>query len=236
MMAEGTAVGSGEPLIETQEVCRYFRRGTAREVRAVDGISLAIPGGSFVALTGPSGSGKTSLLSLLGLLDRPTGGAVRLAGEDCAAHNDYALARLRRRLGFVFQDFALLPRLSAVENVAYGLLPRGGGRVERIQTARQWLQHVGLDAQQDSRPGELSGGECQRVALARALACDPEILMMDEPTSNLDEDNSGHARALLQEEHHKGKTLIVSTHDSQLLDLATHVFELQGGKLVSSSS
>ena len=148
--------------VETLDVCRVFRAGAPREVRAVDHVSIQVPCGSVVALAGPSGSGKTSLLSLMGLLDRPTSGAVMVAGIDYTRSSDYERARRRRRLGFVFQEFALLSKLSAADNVAYPLVPRGLGRKQRRQIAEQWLQRLGMAARAASRPEELSGGECQR--------------------------------------------------------------------------
>src|SRR5688572_24782075 len=142
---------SQKALIETYQLSRFFRRGTAREVRAVDGVSMQIPRGSIVALVGPSGSGKTSLLSLLGLLDRPTSGSLINAGRDLSGCSDYELARLRRRMGFIFQDFALLPKLSVVDNIGYPLIPRGWDRKQRTLIARQWLDRLGLAEQAASR-------------------------------------------------------------------------------------
>lgn len=223
-------------LIEAREVSRYFRGGTAREVRAVDGVSLQIPAGGCAALAGPSGSGKTSLLSLLGLLDRPTQGDVFLEGRNYTGCSDYELARGRRRMAFVFQDFGLLPRLTAVDNIAYALIPRRPDRAQRRDLARKWLQRVGLAAQQASRPTELSGGECQRVAVARALACDPDILLVDEPTSNLDRDSAANVISMLQETHNAGKTVVLATHDERLLKLATHVYHMQAGRIVDAPS
>jgi putative ABC transport system ATP-binding protein len=205
-------------------------------VRAVDSISLSILPHSFAALVGPSGSGKTSLLSLLGLLDRPTSGSLSDAGREISNCSDYELARLRRRRGFVFQDFALLPKLDVLDNVCYPLIPRGLDRKRRTAIATHWLDRLGLASQVQSRPDELSGGECQRVALARALAGDPDILLADEPTSNLDDETKRSVRDLFCEVHRAGKTFVIATHDSELLSLATHVFYLRDGKLVSTST
>ena len=232
----GESDGSDKPLIETQQLCRYFRRGSSREVRAVDNVSFKIPGGSFVVLVGPSGSGKTTLLSLLGLLDRPTSGSLILGGRDLAGCSDYELARLRRRMGFLFQDFALLPKLNVLDNISYPLIPRGGNRKQRMEVALKWLDRLGLVSQAGSRPNEISGGECQRVALARALAGDPEILLADEPTSNLDQESSQTVQDLLSQLHEAGMTCVLATHDKAFLSLATQVFHLRGGQLVSNSS
>lgn len=229
----GDRIETCPPLIETRQLCRCFRRGTRREVRALDGVSLQLPHGSFTVLTGPSGSGKTSLLSLLGLLDRPTSGTLCLDGRDLSGCSDYELARQRRRMGFVFQDFALLPRLTVTDNIAYPLVPRGVGRTKRRQIAGHWLARLRLAHQADSFPHELSGGECQRVALARALAGDPEIVLADEPTSNLDHESSQEISHVLREIHAAGRTLILATHDDELAAWATHTFHLKDGRLVA---
>ena len=223
-------------MLEARQLSRFFRRGTPREVRAVDSVSMTILPGSFAALVGPSGSGKTSLLSLLGLLDRPTGGSLSDHGREISNCSDYELARLRRRRGFVFQDFGLLPKLDVLDNICYPLIPRGLDRKQRTAMATHWLDRLGLSAQVESRPDELSGGECQRVALARALAGDPDILLADEPTSNLDNETKQSVRDLLSEVHRAGKTFVIATHDSELLTLATHVFYLRDGKLVSTTA
>lgn len=225
---------SDKSLIETHQLCCYFRRGTSREVRAVDNVSIQVPRGSFVVLAGPSGSGKTSLLSLLGLLDRPTSGSLIFGGHDLAGASDYELARLRRRMGFLFQDFALLPKLSVLDNISYPLIPRGGTRMDRMQVAQRWLERLGLVSQAASRPYEISGGECQRVALARALAGDPEILLADEPTSNLDQNSSQTVQDVFCQLHMEGKTCVLATHDKSFLSLATHILHLRGGQVVSS--
>lgn len=224
-----------ESAIAARQLCRHFRRSSPRVVHAIEDVSFEIPRGSFVALTGPSGSGKTSLLSLLGLLDRPTSGKVIFAGRDMSGCSDFELARCRRRMGFVFQDFALLPRLSVLDNLVYPLIPRGGDPKQRQQIAQQWLDRLGLAAQAASRPTELSGGECQRVALARALAGDPEIVLADEPSSSLDRESSQSVLSALHELHLAGKTLVLSTHDAELLALATHIVQLREGRIVSSS-
>ena len=199
-------------------------------------VSLAIAQGSFCVLTGPSGSGKTTLLALLAALDRPTAGQVLVDGRDLAACSDVELARVRRRMGFVFQSFALIPRLPVWQNVTYPLIPRGISWPARFEVARSLLSRFGLADKLSNGPEELSAGEQQRVAVARALAGQPEILVADEPTSNLDRATAGTLTALLREFHLSGKTVLVSTHDSELVSLATTVCKLEAGRLQSVQS
>jgi putative ABC transport system ATP-binding protein len=220
-------------LIETQQVCRFFRAGTRDEIRAVEDVSLSIPGGEFVVLSGRSGSGKTTLLALLGALARPTSGKVLFEGRDLSGKSDVELARVRRGLGFVFQNFSLLPRLAVWENVTYGLVPRGVSRSHRYELARQGLERFGLGGRMGERPESLSGGEQQRVAVARALVSQPPVLLADEPTSNLDQRAGEDLIAILRELHAAGQTLIVATHDPALAALATRAFHIDRGRLVA---
>jgi putative ABC transport system ATP-binding protein len=184
-----------------------------------------------LAVTGPSGSGKTTLLALLGALDRPTRGNVHFGGVNLSTQSDAALARVRRRMGFVFQDFALIPGLSVWENITYPLIPRGVRRSLRRKTAATLLSRLGIVDRLDDSPRDLSGGEQQRVAVARALAGEPEVLFGDEPTSNLDSATARDLLILLQECQARGTTVVVATHDAQLSALATIVYELQAGQL-----
>lgn len=218
-------------MIETRQLHKIYRDSDHRQVHAVDDVSLTIQAGCFAVLTGPSGSGKTTLLSLLGGLSRPTSGAVRLHDRDLGTCSDFELARVRRTIGFVFQNFSLLPRLPVWENVTYPLIPRGMRAAERFETARRVLQRLGLENRLESRSDQLSGGEQQRVAVARAIAAEPRILLADEPTSNLDRRAATDLIQLFQEIHASGVTMIFSTHRSELLDLATDVFNLNEGKL-----
>jgi putative ABC transport system ATP-binding protein len=220
------------PLFETRNVCKFYRTGGRAEVRALEDVSVSIPPGSFTALSGPSGSGKTTLLALLGALERPTRGQVLFDGRDLGSFSDVGLARVRRRLGFIFQDFALIPDLPAWENITYPLIPRGVAASRRRGLAESLLARLGIPDRLTARPQELSGGEQQRVAVARALAGEPEALLADEPTSNLDPDAARDLTAVLREFHATGKTLIVSTHDLQLTALATEVHQLRAGRLV----
>jgi putative ABC transport system ATP-binding protein len=222
------------PFLEARDVSKRYRTAVGGEVRALDAVSLAVPRGTFLALTGPSGSGKTTLLALLGALDRPTGGEVRFDGRPLNACSDVALARLRRRMGFIFQDFALIPGLPVWENITYPLIPRGIGRGRRQAVARALLARLGIPAAFAARPEQLSGGEQQRVAAARALAGEPEVLFADEPTSNLDPATARALMDLLRELHAAGTTVVVATHDPDLAALATAVRELRAGRLVLS--
>jgi putative ABC transport system ATP-binding protein len=219
---------------ETHQVCKYFRKSSRAEVRAVHQVSIAIPVGGFALLNGPSGSGKTTLLALLGVLEQPTSGRVFFSGRDLSGLADLELARIRRRLGFVFQDFSLQPGLPIWENVTYPLIPTGMRRRERFVLAESLLSDLGLPGVARSRVGELSGGEQQRVAVARALAGQPEVLLADEPTSNLDPAAGQVLVDLFQRAHQAGKTIVLATHDPRWLACATHVFQLQFGELIQT--
>jgi putative ABC transport system ATP-binding protein len=214
-------------LLETQALCKHYPGG----VRALDDVSLAIERGAFAVLTGPSGSGKTTLLCLLGALERPTRGRVLFEGKDLAGCSDVELARVRRRMGFVFQDFSLIPNLSAEENVTYPLIPRGVARPERRRRARELLARFGLGGKEETRADRLSGGEQQRVAIARALAGRPEVVLADEPTASLDPDTARLLLAAFRELHAGGETIILASHDPEVLALATRRFALEAGKL-----
>jgi putative ABC transport system ATP-binding protein len=218
-------------LFEAQSICKYFREGSKEEVRALEGVSLTIEEGSFCILTGPSGSGKTTLLAVLGALERPSRGRLLFRGEDLTAASDVELARFRRRVGFIFQDFSLIPDLPVWENITYPLIPRAFRRRDRYALAQSLLAQIGMSEKIAVLPSELSGGEQQRVAVARALAGQPEVLLADEPTSNLDEAAGQALKSMLEEFHGQGKTVIVSSHEAQLLSLATSTYELQSGKL-----
>jgi putative ABC transport system ATP-binding protein len=214
---------------ELSGVAKFFQRGSST-VRALDGVDLAIEAGEFLALEGPSGSGKTTLLQLLGALDRPSAGTVLFEGRDLADLPDNQLAALRlRSFGFVFQQFNLIPTLTAVENVEVKLAPVGGTR----EKALQMLGEVGLAERADHLPAHLSGGEQQRVAIARALSVDPRVVLADEPTGNLDSATGGEIIDLLAglaAEH--GSTVIVATHDAGLAARAPRRLAMRDGKFV----
>jgi putative ABC transport system ATP-binding protein len=218
-------------VVETRRVCKYYREGTPAEVRAVEEASLAIPRGGFVVLSGPSGSGKTTLLALLGALERPTRGEILFGGRDLSGLADAELARVRRRIGFVFQDFALLPRLPVWQNVTYALIPRGIPRAERLERARSLLTRFGLEGKIQARPEELSGGEQQRVAVVRALMGEPNILLADEPTSNLDVAAGSQLLALFKEIQAAGTTIVVASHDRHWTAPATDCYHLAAGRV-----
>ena len=218
-------------LYELTGVARYFQRGPTT-VRALDDVSLEIEPGEFVALEGPSGSGKTTLLQILGALDRPSAGTVTFDGSDLVKQPDSALAGLRlRSFGFVFQQFNLIPTLTAVENVEAKLAPIGGTR----ERALELLGEVGLAERADHLPAHLSGGEQQRVAIARALSVEPRVVLADEPTGNLDSATGGEIIDLLANlaaEH--GSTVIVATHDASLASRAPRRVSMRDGKLAGN--
>ena len=215
---------------ELRGVAKLFQRGPSI-VRALDGIDLEIEAGGLVALEGPSGSGKTTLLQLLGALDRPSAGEILFEGRNLASLRDRELAELRlRSFGFVFQQFNLIPTLTAAENVEVKLAPVGGNR----QRALELLDEVGLAARAEHLPAHLSGGEQQRVAIARALSVEPRVVLADEPTGNLDSATGREIIELLAglaAEH--GSTVIVATHDSELAARAPRRLVMRDGRLVT---
>jgi len=217
--------------LQTQSLCKFYRAGTHDEVRALDDISVSVERGEILVVVGPSGSGKTTLLALLGALERPTRGQILFEDRDLGKCSDVALARVRRRMGFIFQDFSLIPDLTAGENITYPLIPRGMPRAERWRRAEALLTRFGLEGRLTARARELSGGEQQRVAVARALAGEPEVVLADEPTSNLDPATGRGLLDLLRELNAGGTTLILSSHDPAVISLGGRVCELEGGKL-----
>ncbi len=218
-------------MIRISEVWRSYRMGD-RPVHALRGVSLTIESGEHVALVGPSGSGKSTLLHILGCLDRPTSGSYRFAGQEVGGLAEQELSRLRGyQIGFVFQFFHLLGRLTAMGNVEVPMLFAGVAREARRRRARQALEAVGLGHRLDHRPDQLSGGERQRVAIARAVVMGPRLLLADEPTGNLDRSSAAEVIALLEAMNAAGLTLVVVTHDPAVAKRARRVFQLDDGEL-----
>jgi putative ABC transport system ATP-binding protein len=229
--------GHRPTLYELRGVVKSYG-GTETMVRAIDGIDLHIVKGEFVVIAGSSGSGKTTLLQLLGALDRPSSGSIRFEDQDLSSLGDRALAGLRlRTLGFIFQQFNLIPTLTAVENVEVALAPVGLARDEREARAGGLLERVGLGGRRDHLPSQLSGGEQQRVAIARALANEPEVLLADEPTGNLDSATGEAILGLLYSLWEEtGLTVILITHDQSIAQMAPRVLRLADGKVVAEEA
>lgn len=219
------------PMIELQNIRKTYMQG-GNEIRALDGVDISIAKGEFVAIMGPSGSGKSTLLNVLGALDKPDAGTYHLEHDEIASMDDDASSDLRnRRIGFVFQSFHLLPRLTVLENV---LLPqRYAASVDASaeQRARALLERIGLGARLDHLPGELSGGQLQRAAIARALLNQPALLLADEPTGNLDSKSAGDVLELLAELHANGQTMVLVTHDPNIAAKAQRTIHLKDGKV-----
>ncbi len=224
------------PVIALHEVGKVYRTGVL-EVEALRSVSFEVPTGDYVALMGPSGSGKSTLMHILGCLDVPTTGRYLLAGDDVSAMTEAQLAEVRnRRIGFVFQQFNLLPSLTAWRNVELPLMYAGVPRVERRDRAMEALARVGLAARVDHRPGELSGGQQQRVAVARALVSDPALILADEPTGNLDSYSSQDVLALFAELHAGGRTIVLITHEHDVAEQAQRVLRIRDGMLLDGAA
>jgi putative ABC transport system ATP-binding protein len=228
--------GPNGHIIDMEAITKVYDTGKIK-VEALRGIDIRVRKGEFVAIVGPSGSGKSTLLNLLGCLDTPTDGEYKLSGESVAGLDRDQLADIRnRRVGFVFQNFNLLPQLSALENVEMPMLFGGIGRKERRRRAQERLAAVGLADRVEHKPTELSGGQMQRVAIARALAMEPDIVLADEPTGNLDTGSGSDVMGALQELWNTGSTLVVVTHDKALALRANRVIEIRDGKVVEDTT
>jgi len=224
------------PVIEMQAIRKTYDTGKVK-VEALKGIDLAVAPGEFVAVVGPSGSGKSTLMNLIGCLDTATDGSYRLAGENVAGLERDALADIRnRRVGFVFQNFNLLPQISSFENVEMPLLFGGIAPKKRKERVAELMTRVGLADRMDHKPTELSGGQMQRVAIARALAMDPAILLADEPTGNLDTSSGSDVMSIFADLWQQGRTLIVITHDLSLARRAGRIIEVRDGRIISDGA
>ena len=221
-------------VIETRDVKKIYNPGKEAETRAVDGISMKIRKGDFVSIMGPSGSGKTTLLDIIGVLLKPTEGEVFIDGKKVNGLSDSELAKIRgEKIGFVFQQYNLIPSITALENVELSLRVNGKGKKEAGERAEKLLEMVGLKERTEHRPSELSGGEQQRVAIARALANDPEIILGDEPTGNLDTKTGEKILELLQYLNKEKKyTIVVVTHDPSISAYTHKIINLKDGKVV----
>ena len=226
----------GAAILRLERLSRSFAVGD-QLVHALDGVDLDIAAGEYISLMGPSGSGKSTLLNILGLLDRPTSGEYWLAGEQTSTMSDDRLADTRQRaIGFVFQFFHLIHRMTAVENVELPLMLAGVPMAERRSRAREVLRRMGLEARIDHRSNQLSGGERQRVAIARAVVMQPRILLADEPTGNLDSVSGGEVVRIVEALHEEGLTLIVVTHDQAIGSRAHRRLLMRDGKIVQDLS
>jgi ABC-type lipoprotein export system ATPase subunit len=221
------------PIIALEHVSRVYTMGRL-DVPALNDVSLRVMPGEFVAIVGPSGSGKTTMMNILGCLDRPTHGRYALAGTPVAELDDDGLAKLRSlTIGFVFQSYNLLPRTTALDNVATPLLYQGVPRRERAERARAALERLGLGDRLHHEPTELSGGQQQRVAVARALVSEPALILADEPTGNLDSHSGAEVLAVLNELNAAGRTIVLITHDPDVAAAASRQVHLRDGRVVA---
>ncbi|WP_448522745.1 ABC transporter ATP-binding protein [Pseudothermotoga sp.] len=220
-------------IIRVENVKKIYRMGD-NEVRALDGVSLVVEEGEFLIVMGPSGSGKTTLLHLMGCLDKPTEGEIYIASTPISKLNDSQLAKIRNKMiGFVFQQFNLLPRLTALENVELPMIYAGVPKAARRKKAKELLELVGLGDRLHHRPTQLSGGQMQRVAIARALANDPMVLLADEPTGNLDSKSGEEILKIFSELNERGQTIIIVTHDPEVAKHGDRIVRMRDGKIVS---
>ena len=221
-------------IISLDRVSRTYSTGRL-EVPALADVTLDVEPGEFVAIVGPSGSGKSTMMNILGCLDRPTAGEYRLAGTPVAELDDNELAKLRSRsIGFVFQSYNLLPRTTALDNVATPLLYQGVSRRDRAERATAALERLGMGDRLDHEPTELSGGQQQRVAIARALVTEPHLILADEPTGNLDSHAGAEVISLFRELNAAGRTIVLITHDNEVADVAGRRVHLRDGRVVAA--
>ncbi|MGH8186826.1 MAG: ABC transporter ATP-binding protein [Steroidobacteraceae bacterium] len=222
-------------MIELRDIRRYFQMGD-QEVRALDAINMRVAAGEYVSIMGPSGSGKSTLLNVLGLLDRPTAGTYVLDDRETTSLSDDELANTRaRKIGFIFQSFHLVPRLTAFENVELPLVLAGIAPAERRPRVQQLLESLSLTNRAQHRPNELSGGQRQRVAIARSMVMQPGVLLADEPTGNLDHTSGAEVLAAIEDLNAKGLTLMVVTHDLEVAERARRHIRMRDGRIVEDS-
>ncbi|OGE18889.1 macrolide ABC transporter ATP-binding protein [Candidatus Daviesbacteria bacterium RIFCSPLOWO2_02_FULL_41_8] len=213
-------------------VDKIYDQGEGLEFQALKKINLTITKGEFIAVIGPSGSGKSTLMHILGLLDRPTAGRYELDGQDTSKLSENHLAKIRnQKIGFVFQSFNLLPRTSALENVALPLIYSGVSGKERLERAKKALERVGLGDKLYSKPNQLSGGQQQRVAIARSLINNPEIILADEPTGNLDTKTSFEIMEIFKKLNKEGHTIILITHETEIAKQAKKIIRIKDGEI-----
>ncbi len=223
-------------LIDIRDLYKIYNEGKESEVRALDGVTLQIDRGEFVAIVGQSGSGKSTMMNVLGCLDIPTYGEYRLDGTDIGSLTDKQLARIRNReIGFIFQGYNLIQELDALENVTLPLIYRGVSVFDREDMAMAALAKVGMDDRAHHRPSEMSGGQQQRVAIARAIATSPPIIMADEPTGALDSKTGKHVLEILRDLYRSGTTVLLITHDDGIAATAKRVVRLSDGKIISDN-
>ncbi len=223
-----------KPVIQLKDVWKIYQMGDVK-VEALRGINITVKKGEFVAIQGPSGSGKSTAMNMVGCLDVPTKGKIYLDGHDISKLEESQLAQIRgKKIGFIFQKFNLINTLSAQENVMLPLTFLDVPEDKRMQISEKLLKSVDLVDRMDHKPNELSGGQQQRVAIARALAVDPEIILADEPTGNLDSKSGANVMHFLQELHKKGKTIVMVTHDDKLAQYAERIEVLKDGEVIKS--
>ncbi len=227
---------NADVLINLQNIYKIYKTGET-EVHALDGVTLEISRGEFVAIVGASGSGKTTCMNIIGCLDVPTSGNYHLAGEDVLAMNDNAKAKLRNKmLGFIFQQYNLIPKLNLCENVELAMLYAGMSAGERHKRSLQLLENVGLADKANNVPNQLSGGQQQRVAIARALAGEPAVILADEPTGALDSQTGREVLDILRQLNHEGRTVVLITHDNSIARQAQRIVRLEDGKIIYDGS
>jgi len=221
------------PVVKLTNINKIYSQGQELSFQALDNVNLTINKGEFIAIIGPSGSGKSTLMNLLGLLDQPTTGTYELDGTDVSSLSENEAAQTRnKKIGFVFQSFNLLPRTKAIDNVALPLIYSNISKEKRLAMAEKELKQVGLETKLNSKPNQLSGGQQQRVAIARSLVTNPEIILADEPTGNLDSKTSSEIMDLFKNLHRQGKTIILITHEENIAKQAKRVIKIKDGKII----